>query len=89
MATRELTLDEQMQLLFTEAYARTRAEGIGVQTDFPTTADKISAIAIPDPRKFLCPIYKANRDKIRQWLQEKLGAAAAMVICAALDSLCP
>jgi hypothetical protein len=89
MASREIDLDEQVQLLFAEAYARGRAEALGRQDKLPMNAADIEAVRLPDPRPYLCPIYKANKDRIRAWLAQKVGAVAAAVICAALDNLCP
>ena len=86
---REIGLDEEMQLLFAEAYSRARADAGAANSAQLMTADKIAAIAIPNPIPILCPLYKANKDKFCQWLTQRLGAIPARFICAALDRLCP
>ena len=88
MADSATTLDNDVQAIFGEAYARVRGQAIGPAQSLPMSVADINAVKIPDPRAIFCPLYTANKDKICQWLQSKLGVIPAKLLCAALDALC-
>lgn len=85
MAKDDPNIDDEMQALFAALYLRLYlASGASVDT---INAKSLTAPlpALPEPRSILSPIYGEYRDKICQWLKERLGVIAGGVVCAILE----